>query len=131
MNSKKYLEEAVVKSSVAKVVLQHLNFYATFIKETDVEAFKKHKAFLYFNKLIYDAFVLLLSATQMVHLVMATTDSADKPLRKSFPSQPIFSLCIELASLAASGLLKQQLVVTSLALALRIIMDKGCFDTKD
>ena len=87
--------------------------------------------FSYFNKLVYEALVLLLSATQMVHLVMATSNSEDKPLRKSFPAHLIFTLCAEIASLAASGALKKQLVVTSLALALRIILDKGAFDAKE
>jgi len=67
----------------------------------------------------------------MVHLVTATSDKLDKPLRKSFPAQPIFTLCVELASLAATGTLKKHLAVTSLALALRIILDKGSFDTKE
>jgi hypothetical protein len=63
INSKKYLEEALVKSSAAKVILKHLNFYVTFIKERDVESIKNLKVMPHFNKLVYDSLVFLLSAT--------------------------------------------------------------------
>lgn len=53
----------MVKSSVAKVILKHLNFYATFIKERNIEYIKNHKVMQNFNKLVYDSLVLLLSAT--------------------------------------------------------------------
>ena len=69
----------------------------------------------------------------MVHLSSskavnkAEETKANEKYRKCLPAEPIFAMCIDLSKLASSGLIKQQLLVSSFALALRLILDQDCF----
>jgi hypothetical protein len=62
IHQEKYLEEALVKSSVAKQILKHLSTQVVAVKDLIDSKSQDQKVVGLYNKLIYDEMVLLFSA---------------------------------------------------------------------